>query len=110
MKIVIAVVQGSDGDGLMRALLGGGFHATQIDSAGAFLGERNATLLIGVQELYVADVLRIIRENSHARVRYVNPLLPILEPVEFHIPGPVEVEVGGATVFVLAVERYERIA
>ena len=110
MKMVIAIVQGKDGEVIQRALNSRGFHATVINSVGGFLGERNLTMLIGVQESYLADLIRIIRENCHARVRYVNPLLPILEPAEFHVPDPVEVQVGGATLFVLGVERYERIA
>jgi uncharacterized protein YaaQ len=35
--------------------------------------------------------------------------LPIMEPGEFYMPSPVEVQVGGATVFVLPIVRYERI-
>jgi uncharacterized protein YaaQ len=34
---------------------------------------------------------------------------PIMEPGEFFLPYPLEVEVGGATVFVVAVERTERL-
>jgi uncharacterized protein YaaQ len=68
------------------------------------------TLLLGVQEAYLADVIRIARQHSHARTHYVNPLMPILEPAEFFVPSPVEVQVGGATIFVLNVERYERVA
>ena len=74
-----------------------------------FLRERNVTLLIGVPETYVAEVLRIVKQSCEARSRYVNPLVPIVEPAEFYVPQPVEVQVGGATIFVLPVERYERI-
>jgi uncharacterized protein YaaQ len=31
-----------------------------------------------------------------------------MEPGELYMPYPVEVEVGGATVFILGVERFER--
>ncbi len=110
MKLVIAVVQERDADALGRALQERGFFFTQIDSSGGFLRESNVTLMIGVQSAVVPDVLRVLREFSHARVRYVNPLMPIVEPAEFHVASPVEVAIGGATVFVLAVERYERIA
>lgn len=109
MKLIVAVVQGKDADLLVEALTARGFRATRIDSTGGFLRERNVTLLIGVQDAYAAEVLRIIKENCHTRTRFVNPLMPIIEPGEYFIPNPVEVEVGGATVFVLRVERYERI-
>ena len=109
MKLVIAVVQAKDADVLLAALTSRGFRATLINSAGGFLRERNVTLLIGVQEAYVAEVLGIVKQSCHARTQFVNPLMPIVEPGESYVAGPVEVEVGGATVFVLAVERYERI-
>jgi uncharacterized protein YaaQ len=110
MRLVIAVVQGKDAEALLRALSQRGYRATQINSAGGFLRESNVTLLIGVQEAYLADVQRIIKENCYARTQFVNPLMPIMEPGEFYMSQPVEVLVGGATVFVLKVERYERIA
>jgi uncharacterized protein YaaQ len=110
MKLVIAVVQERDVDDLGRALQERGIPYTQIASSGGFLRESNATLMMGVQSAVAPEVLRVLRDHSHARTRYVNPLMPIVEPAEFHVASPVEVAVGGATVFVLAVERYERIA
>lgn len=110
MKLVVAVVHERDADAIVEALLDRGHFFIQIDSSGGFLREANATLIVAVQNELVGDVLRILRQFGQARVRYVNPLLPIVEPVEFHVASPVEVFVGGATVFVLAIERYERIA
>jgi uncharacterized protein YaaQ len=109
MKLVVAVVQGKDTEPLLTALNQRGFRATQIESAGGFLRESNSTLLIGVQDEHVAEVRQIVRDNCHSRTRFVNPLMPIVEPGDFYIPSPVEVQVGGATVFVLKVERYERL-
>ncbi|MDE2862354.1 MAG: cyclic-di-AMP receptor, partial [Chloroflexota bacterium] len=51
----------------------------------------------------------IVRANCQTRTQYVNPIPPIMEPGEFYIPYPVEVQVGGATVFVIDLERYERL-
>lgn len=109
MKLVIVVVQGSDADPLLEALTDRGIRATQINSAGGFLRERNVTLMIGVDADRVAEVRATVKSNCHSRTRFVNPLMPIVEPGEFYVPNPVEVLVGGATMFVLAVERYERI-
>jgi len=110
MKLVIAVVQGKDAETLLDALTRRGFRATQINSAGGFLRESNVTLLIGVQDERVNEVREIVRENCHSRTRFVNPLMPIVEPGESYVPSPVEVLVGGATMFVVPVERYERLA
>lgn len=109
MKLVIAVVQGTDAEPLLDVLTTEGFRATQINSAGGFLRERNVTLMVGVPDEHVADVRAIITANCHSRTRFVNPLMPIVEPGEFYVPNPVEVLVGGATMFVIAVERYERV-
>jgi uncharacterized protein YaaQ len=109
MKLVMAVVQGQDVVGLVSDLAKRGFRVTQINSAGGFLRESNVTLLMGVEEERVRELFRIIRDNCHTRSQYVNPLLPIMEPGEFYMPSPVEVQVGGAAVFVLRMARYERL-
>ena len=59
--------------------------------------------------LLVDEVLAVIRETCTSRTQVVNPMPPIMEPGEFFMPYPLEVEVGGATVFVLPVERFERL-
>ncbi|MGB3308014.1 MAG: cyclic-di-AMP receptor [Thermomicrobiales bacterium] len=109
MKLVIVVVQGTDAEGLLRAVMERGFRATQINSSGGFLRESNVTLLIGVQEEYVPEIQELVRQNCHSRTRFINPLMPIVEPGEYYIPNPVEVLVGGATVFVVPIERYVRL-
>jgi uncharacterized protein YaaQ len=65
--------------------------------------------MVGVADDQIEDVLAIIRENCHARTQLVNPMPPIMEPGELYMPYPLEVEVGGAMVFVLPVERVERL-
>lgn len=109
MKLIFAVVQGKDADGLRAGLMDAGFRATQINSAGGFLRESNATFLVGVEDDVVPEVLRIVKQTCYTRTQYVNPLLPIMEPGEFYMPNPVEVQVGGAAVFICNVARYERI-
>jgi uncharacterized protein YaaQ len=109
MKLIFAVVQGKDAEGLREGLLRGGYRTTQINSSGGFLRESNATFLIGVDDDVVQDVLRIVKQNCYTRTQYVNPLLPIMEPGEFYMPNPVEVQVGGATIFICNVQRFEHI-
>ncbi|MEA2514480.1 MAG: hypothetical protein QOF33_241 [Thermomicrobiales bacterium] len=110
MKLIVAVVHVKDADGLLRALASRGFGATTIDSSGGLLRQGNVTLLIGVQETLVADAVGLIKRHCQVRSRFVNPLLPVAEPAEVYVSNPVEVQVGGATIFVVSVERYERIA
>ena len=109
MKLVAAIVHNEDAATLVDALLEREYRATRLHSSGGFLKQGNATILVGVEDDAVDEVLEIVRETCHSRTQVVNPMPPIMEPGEFFMPYPLEVEVGGATVFVLPVERFERI-
>lgn len=109
MKLVIAVIQGTDAERLLDALTSNGFRATQVNSAGGFLRESNVTLLIGVEDRNVNRVCELIDKNAHSRRRFVNPLMPIAGAGEMYTANPVEVTVGGANIFVVPVSRYERL-
>jgi uncharacterized protein YaaQ len=109
MKLVVAVVHNEDAGVLVDALLEREYRATRLHSSGGFLKQTNATVMLGVEDDQVDAVLDIVRESCQARTQIVNPMPPIMEPGEFFMPYPLEVEVGGATVFVLPVERFERL-
>ena len=109
MKLVVAIVHNEDASALVEALLRRDYRATRLQSSGGFLKETNATIMLGIEDPQVDDVLAIVREQCAPRTQTVNPLPPIMEPGEFFMPFPFEVEVGGATVFVLPIERAERI-
>jgi uncharacterized protein YaaQ len=109
MKLVVSIVNSDDSHDLTEALKEAGFQSTTISTTGGFLREGNATMIIGVSDEKVGVVLNIIRENCHRRTQFVNPLPPVMEPGELYMPTPVEVEVGGAIVFVVNVERMERV-
>jgi uncharacterized protein YaaQ len=66
-------------------------------------------LLIGVEDDRVPDALKIIHENCRERSRHLTPMPPLAEPGEFFMAYPVEVQVGGATVFVVPVDSFEKI-
>ena len=109
MKLVVAVVHNEDARVLIDALLAHEYRATWLHSSGGFLKQSNATILLGVNEAKVEEVVALVRDNCHSRTQTVSPIPPIMEPGEFFMPYPLEVEVGGAVVFVLPVERFERI-
>jgi uncharacterized protein YaaQ len=109
MKLVVAIVHNEDAGVLVDALLEREHRATRLHSSGGFLKQSNATVIVGVEDDRVEEILEIVRDNCHARTQIVNPMPPIMEPGEFFMPYPLEVEVGGATVFVLPVERFERL-
>ncbi len=109
VKLVVAIVHNEDAGALVDALLERDYRATRLHSSGGFLKQSNATVILGVDDDRVEDVMSVIRATSTARTQIVNPMPPIMEPGEFFMPYPLEVEVGGATVFVLPVERFERL-
>ncbi len=107
MKAIIAVVQGQDTGKVGQALRQKGITFTTIDSTGGFLRERNVTFLIGVADENFETVMDLLSANSHTRSEYVSSYPSAFDPAEFYMPRPIEVQVGGATVWVLDVERYE---
>ena len=109
MRLVVAVVNNEDAGALVDALLEKEYRATRLHSSGGFLKQSNATIILGVEEVAVDEVIEIIAANCKSRTQVVNPMPPIMEPGEFFMPYPLEVEVGGATVFVLPVDRFERL-
>ncbi|AGA59761.1 MAG: hypothetical protein C6W55_02090 [Thermobacillus sp.] len=107
MKLVIAVVQDKDSNRLSTALIQEGFRATKLASTGGFLRAGNTTFMIGIEDERVEDVLRVIRNNCKIRDQLVTPVSPMSGSTDSYMPFPVEVQVGGAAVFVLPVERFE---
>lgn len=109
MKLVIAIMHGDDATECTDALADKGIPTTRLDSRGGFLQRGNATLLCGVSADQVEEVLGVLRQRSKSRTEVLNPMPPLVEPGDFFVPYPVEVEVGGAIVFVLDVERFEKL-
>ncbi len=105
---MVAVVQVEDADECRDALSSAGFGLTRIDSHGAFLESRNVTLLIGIDDSEVEPALEIIRGHARRRVSQLQSALAMPAPLGM-LTGSVDVEVGGATVFVLPLERCEKL-
>lgn len=106
MKLVVAVVQDQDSNRLSNALTKHDFRATKLASTGGFLRAGNTTFLIGTEDALIPKLLEIIRDNCRARDQLVSPVSPMGGNADSYIPYPVEVEVGGATVFVLPIEQF----
>ncbi len=108
MKLVIAIVQNDDAGALKDALRDHNYASTVISTTGGFLREGNTTVMIGVDQSRLDGLLKLIKQNCTTRTQFVNPLPPVMEPGELYLAQPVEVQVGGATVFVMDVERFEK--
>ena len=107
--LIIAVVQDQDVNRLLATLMEKGYSATKLASTGGFLRQGNTTLLIGVDQERLPEVVAIIKEVCRTRKRLLSPLAAVDQALNTYIPTPVEVEVGGATVFTIKVESFEKI-
>jgi uncharacterized protein YaaQ len=109
MQMLIVIAQDEDAEVLSQRLCASDLRATKIDTVGGFLARGNITLLLGAEDDRVEDVLDVIRATCHTRRRFVNPLLSAADGLSLTVSGPIlpmEVEVGGATVFSFPVRRF----
>lgn len=106
MKLVITVVDDNDVSFLMEALIDNGFQATKLASTGGFLLQGNTTLLIGVKDPQVESVIDVIRSTCAPRKKIIPQITPELPTA---IGVPVEVEAGGAIVFVVDVNQFWKL-
>ncbi|MEX2104476.1 MAG: cyclic-di-AMP receptor [Bacilli bacterium] len=107
MKLIIAIVQDKDSSRLSTALVKDGLRATKLASTGGFLKAGNTTFMIGVEEDKLDHALNIIRVNCKSREQMIAPVSPMGGNADSYVPYPVEVQVGGATVFVVPVDQFE---
>ncbi|MDI9459953.1 MAG: cyclic-di-AMP receptor [Bacillota bacterium] len=106
MKLVITVVEDNDVAFLMESLIKNGYQATKLASTGGFLLQGNTTLLIGVQNEQVEPVLEIIRSTCAPRKKIIPQIAPELPTA---IGVPVEIEAGGAIVFVIDIQEFWKL-
>ncbi len=107
MKLIFAVVNGDDSQAVAKALTKKGFFATKLASTGGFLSAGNATFLICTEDEKVNEVVEIIRVKSHKRKQFVPSAASY--GIGTYNSFPVEVAVGGATIFVTDVEHFEKV-
>ena len=108
MKLVIAIVQDEDASRLVNKLMGEGFGATKLATTGGFLRSGNTTLLTGVENDKVPMVMEIIEKTCKSRKQIATSPSPVAGTTGVYVPYPIEVMVGGATVFVLDCEQFLR--
>ena len=107
MKLIVAIINYDDANAVTQNLTRNGFSSTRLSTTGGFLLAGNVTLLVGVKDDQVQTAIDLIRECSHSRKQMVPALTEM--SYGFMPVMPVEVTVGGATVFVVDVERFERL-
>jgi len=95
MKLIVAIVHGEDADEVIRAMLAAGHRLTRINTTGGFLRRGNATLLIGVEDHQIDEVIATMQATTRRRNASA--------PLEKGIPE------YAATIFVLDASHFIRI-
>lgn len=107
MKLITAIVNKEDSGAVCNALTKSGFSVTRLSTTGGFLMAGNMTLLIGTDDEKVDGCIEIIASCSKQRVEVVPSTASY--GIGVTTAYPLEVTVGGATVFVTNVERFEKL-
>ena len=106
MKLIIAIVQDEDSSRLIGQLMNDGFGVTKLATTGGFLRAGNTTLLVGVEDDRFQEAMDLIEKVCKSRKQIATSPSPVAGTSGVYAPYPIEVVVGGATVFVLDVEQF----
>ena len=109
MKLIIAIVQDEDAGRLVSSLMNEGYSETKLATTGGFLRAGNTTLLLGVDDDKFAGAMAVIEKVCKSRKQIATSPSPVAGATGVYVPYPIEVMVGGATVFVLNVEQFVKL-
>ena len=102
-RLMAAIVQEQDAESAVQSLIKVGFEVTRLPSRGGFLRRGNVTLMIAMPKGREDAAVRVLMNSCQQRIEFVNNLKNV---VSVPLPAPIEVKVGGATVFVFEVDAY----
>ena len=90
MKMIIAIIGSEDADDLVYELNQHSFFVTKLSTMGGFLKKKSTTLMLGVEDERVEDAM-------------AGNCCPTV-----NMTVPMNMKVGGATVFVINVEEFQK--
>lgn len=107
MKLIISIVSNDDASKVLKALVKKKYFVTKLATTGGFLMTGSTTFLTGCQDEEVDQIIQTIGAYSKTRSKIV----PNSITSEFGMfsSTPVEVTVGGATIFVVNVEQFVKL-
>ena len=108
MKLILAIVNNDDSARASSALTDAGFWVTRLATTGGFLMVGNTTFLIGTDDEGSKKVIDILKQHCTTRKQVTASTASFCMGVG-HRSLPEEVQVGGATIFVLDVAQMEKI-
>ena len=104
MKLVIGIINSDDANDLLAEVTKASFQATKLATSGGFLKMGNVTVLVGVEDDKVDDVVEIFRSCCSRRTQMI-PAAPHYMGDGFMGGAPVQVTIGGATLFIIDVDK-----
>lgn len=107
MKLIFAIVSNDDASKAQTALVGSGFQVTRLATTGGFLMAGNTTFLCGTEDDRVEQFIGIIKENCKPRSQAISD--SDLLGAQLGAAYPLEVSIGGATIFVADIDRFEKV-
>ncbi len=111
MKLIIAIVQDEDSSRLLSELMQQGFGVTKLATTGGFLKAGNTTLLLGVDDQRVDEAIAAIDKVCKSRKQISTSPSSMVGGMTHgeYSSFPIEVTVGGATLFVLSVDQFLKV-
>lgn len=109
MKLIVAIVQDEDASRLISDLMTDGFGVTKLATTGGFLRAGNTTLLVGVEDDRFDAAMAIIEKICKSRKQIAASPVSMVGVPGAYTPYPIEVVVGGATIFVLTVDQFVKL-
>lgn len=107
MKLVLAIVSNDDASNVSTALTKDNFSVTRLATTGGFLRAGNTTLIVGCDDTLVERVIELVGQESKRRTEIVPSTASY--DIGRYASFPVEVQVGGATIFVLDVAQFIKV-
>ncbi len=108
MKLVMAIIHDEDAFNIMDTLNEKGYSVTKLASTGGFLRAGNTTLICGCESEAVPEIVDIIEKKCKSR-KQITSINTHVSATESYVPYPVEITVGGATIFVVDVEQFKKV-
>lgn len=110
MKMIMAIIGSEDADDLVYELNQHSFFVTKLSTMGGFLKKKSTTLMLGVDDVRVDEAVSIIKKMSGSREQlvYTPPTMAGNVHPTVNMTVPMNMKMGGATVFVLNVEDFQK--
>ena len=108
MKLLIGIINNDDASELLSEITRASFRATKLATSGGFLRAGNVTVLVGVEDERLDELVGIFENCCSKRTQMV-PTVPPFIGEGFVNTAPVQISIGGATIFVIDVEKYIKL-